>query len=154
MVNNIKKVGQVVGILNSKFAIIKTTEPLIIGSEIIVFAEKESSIDGLQMIMIPKGKLKVVMIQNNNFYIVSVITKGIAINSPSNVNLAKVLSAFSIIFGEDLGASASEIEDNIANYSALLDESQSLNVVYDKKVKVGDSVGFSSNDIVSVVNNN
>lgn len=144
-----RKVGEVVLILNSKFALIKASEPLILGSEITVYSQFSSNLSGLSTISIPKGKLKILMLQESNYYLVSVITKKIAIETNENQSLARSLSVYSTIFGED-SATASDIVGEVANYSAKLETKEALNITLNNLVKVGDSVAFQTGGIPDV----
>jgi hypothetical protein len=141
-----RKLGEVLLILNDKFAVIRATEPLILGSEVQTF--KENKLDeaaqtksGLKEIQIPKGKLKVVMMQENNVYLVSVITKRSAENSSENQSLARSLSLYNSIFGK-APAEVDNTGGEIAGYSAKLDVSQAIKFDYNVLVSPGDSVGI------------
>ncbi len=142
------KIGEVALILNEKFALIKTTQPLILGSEISVFKDVALSPEniskvGTQSVQIPKGKLIVLMMQSDNVYLASTITKRAAKASPANTELAKSLSLYNTIFSKaekEIDNSGSET----AEYSAKLDKSRSMNITMHTLVVPGDSVGFQA----------
>ena len=132
-----QKIGEVELILNEKFALIKTSEPIILGSEVLIYVEKEipSTQDKIE---IPKGKLKVVMIQGENRYLVSIISKKIEDQNQGNVALARSLSMFGNIFDK----TKTEVTngDENASYSAQLDSTVAVGLDINPLVKPGDLV--------------
>lgn len=134
-----QKIGEVELILNQKFALIKTTEPIILGSEVLIYVEKEIP-NTQDKIEIPKGKLKVVMIQGENRYLVSVISKKIEDQNQSNVALARSLSMFGNIVDNTKPEVANGEES--ATYSAQLDSSVAVGLDINPLVKPGDLVSI------------
>lgn len=138
-----RKIGEVKLILNNKFVVIKTTEPIILGSEVMVYKEIEVNLPNLQYVSIPKGKLKVLLLQENNYYIASVITKKIALNNNENASVARSLNLYSLIFSQKENNDIPTVEGELSNYSAQLDTKDSLNISVDLQVKVGDSIALN-----------
>lgn len=142
-----KKVGNVILVLNDKFAVIRSTEPLILGSEVLAYQqvsidEQNKASSGIAEIKMPKGKLKVLMLQETNIYLVSVVTKKSSEETPDNQTLARSLSLYNSIFGKTQdGADAS---GELASYSAKLDVSKAVKVDYKQLVSPGDVVGFQA----------
>lgn len=135
-----QKIGEVEIILNEKFALIKTQEPVILGSEVLIYVEQQ--IPGSETkIEIPKGKLKVVMIQGENRYLVSVISKKIEDQNQANVALARSLSMFGVIFNKPEDEANIDTEEQ-ATYSAKLDASSAVGLDIDPLVKPGDLVSI------------
>lgn len=147
------KVGEVVLVLNDKFVVAKTTTGLIIGSEVLVYkeiaiGEQAQSVSGLTSIELPKGKMKVISMQSENTYLLSVVTKDQAEMSDVNQTLALSLSAFNTIFGEKKegenpdGDVAIQSSDEVAPYSAKIDTSSAMNVDFNPLTTYGDAVSF------------
>jgi hypothetical protein len=141
------KVGEIILILNKKFAIVRTTRPIILGSEVLAYKEaalndgsKQQS--GLDNVSIPKGKLKVIMQQGENLYILSIIDKNTMEANAENETLARNLSSFKQIFNQE-NPTGQPSEDEVAPYSARLDESQSVNVDINPLVVIGDSIAYT-----------
>ncbi len=134
-----KKVGKITYIADSKFAIAETTEFLILGSEVLVCNEINTG--GENAFKIPKGKLKVVMLQDENKYLLSVVSKDKAEDSSDNQSLARTLSIFASLFPNNAG----EVEiptGELADYSAQLDATGRENIKINPKVSVGNEIYF------------
>jgi hypothetical protein len=138
-----KKVGEIAFVADSKFAVAKTTEFLILGSEVLVCSEiklpnEESTF------RIPKGKLKVVMLQDENIYLLSVVTKTNAEDTHDNQTLVRSLSIFSSLFPKNAGTT--EVPSNgdtaLAEYSARLDAVDKADIKINPKVVASDSIYF------------
>lgn len=141
-----RKLGQVALILNSKFVVIKSSEPLILGSEVIVYnevklnSEQEQS-SGIKEPSIPKGKLKVVMLQEDKTYLATVITQRNSNDNAENQSLARSLTLYHAIFGKEDSELNSD-DGKLASYSAVLDTKQAVNAKISHLVQVGDAVTF------------
>jgi len=145
-----KKVGSVALILNEKTAIIKANEPLILGSEVLVYSEiplsdEVKSKSGMNSVTVPKGKLKIIMLQENNYYLASIITKTNSVNSQENQNLGKNLTLYQNIFDKNNSPDVNVPQGEPAEYSAKLDKSQSINAKFSHLVVIGDVVSFQPN---------
>ncbi|RMD76748.1 hypothetical protein D6810_03070 [Candidatus Dojkabacteria bacterium] len=140
-----KKIGEVAFILNSKFAVLKTTESLILGSEVLVYNEinlpAEQQTSGLTSAAVPKGKLKVVMMQDEHVYLASVITRKDMSDSYENQSLSRALTLYHSIFGKEDDELLSSDSD-LASYSAVLDTTKALNVTISHLVQPGDAITF------------
>jgi hypothetical protein len=138
-----KKVGEITYIADSKFAIAKTTEFLILGSEVLVCAEIK--LDGeMNAFRIPKGKLKVVMLQDENIYLLSVVTKNNAEDTHDNQTLIRSLSIFSSLFPKNAGTTEvpASGDTDLAEYSAKLDAANKADIKINPKVQENDSIYF------------
>ncbi len=145
---SIKKLGVVVAILNSRLVVIKTEQPLILGSEVLVYDEVKleqltnNDALGVSHTIIPKGKLKIIMLQEDDIYLASTISKKNALDSQENVSLARSLSLYSQIFvNKDIEFDKLD-DSNIADYSAKLDTSKSLKADISPLVRPGDYITF------------
>jgi len=141
-----RKIGSVALILNEKTAIIKASEPLILGIEVLIYTEiplsdEVKSKSGLNGVTMPKGKMKIIMLQENGVYLASIVTKSTAVSSSENQALARNLSLYNSIFGKNT-QEASIAQDEAAEYSAKLDKTESINAKFTNLVKVGDAVSF------------
>ncbi len=135
-----KKVGKITYIADSKFAIAETTEFLILGSEVLVCNEIQLGSED-NTFRIPKGKLKVVMLQNENNYLLSVVSKDKAEDTQDNQSLSRSLSIFASLFPNNAG----EVEipaGELAEYSAKLDSGDKENIKVNPKVNIGDAIFF------------
>lgn len=146
------KVGEIALILNSKFAIAKTTTPLILGSEVLAYTEikvddtnKDTS--GIEKVSIPKGKLKVILRQSENQYLLSIIDRNSMEANAENESLARNLSSF-----KQIQASNQAQQNSEAPYSAQLDQSFSLNLEFNPLVIPGDSIAYTNHQSQSLNN--
>lgn len=142
-----KQIGEIAFILNSKFAVAKTTQSLMLGSEIMIFDDIQVPEDvktkySLTSLAIPKGKLMVVMFQGNDFYLLSTITNGNSTKSSENDSLARNLSIYKSIFGSDPAIETIKSNGELVNYSAMLDTKSSVNAKMNMLVQPGDPVGL------------
>lgn len=142
-----RQIGEIAFILNSKFAVAKTTQSLILGSEVMIFDDIQVPEDvkaryGLQSLAIPKGKLMVVMFQGNDFYLLSTITNVNSTKSSENDSLARNLSIYKSIFGSDPAIETIKSNGELVNYSAMLDTKSSVNAKMNMLVQPGDPVGL------------
>lgn len=142
-----KQIGEIAFILNSKFAIAKTTQSLMLGSEIMIFDDIQVPEDvktkySLTSLAIPKGKLMVVMFQGNDFYLLSTITNANSTKSSENDSLARNLSIYKSIFGSDPAIETIKSNGELVNYSAMLDTKSSMNAKMNMLVQPGDPVGL------------
>lgn len=142
-----KQIGEIAFILNSKFAVAKTTQSLMLGSEIMIFddipvPEDVKSKYSLTTLAIPKGKLMVVMFQGNDFYLLSTITNANSTKSSENDSLARNLSIYKSIFGSDPAIETIKSNGELVNYSAMLDTKSSINAKMNMVVQPGDPVGL------------
>lgn len=136
-----RKVGEVILVLNSKFAVIKTTELLNLGSEVTVYSEikiPELQNSLLSSIIIPKGKLKIAILQEPNIYLATVISRRSMIETPENQNLAKSITTYKSFFENNERST----EEELSPYSAQMDILKSLNVEINTNVSAGDSIAF------------
>lgn len=136
-----RKIGEVILVLNNKFAVIKTTELLNLGSEVTVYSEikiPELQNSLLSYIVIPKGKLKVAILQEPNIYLVTVISRKLMQETPENQNLAKSVISYKSFFDKELKNS----DEELAPYSAQMDLLKSLNIDINTNVGLGDSIAF------------
>ncbi len=136
-----RKVGEVILVLNSKFAVIKTTELLNLGSEVTVYSEikiPELQNSLLSSIIIPKGKLKIAILQEPNIYLATVISRRSMIETPENQNLAKSITTYKSFFENN----EKSTEEELSPYSAQMDILKSLNVEINTNVSAGDSIAF------------
>lgn len=146
------KVGEIALILNSKFAIAKTTTPLILGSEVLAYteikvadADKDNS--GIETVSIPKGKLKVILRQSENQYLLSIIDRNSMEANAENESLARNLSSF-----KQIQASNQAQQNSEAPYSAQLDRSFSLNLEFNPLAIPGDSIAYTNHQSQSLNN--
>lgn len=162
-----KKVGEVVLILNERIALLKATEAVIIGSEVsamveIPLADEQRKKVGVESLKLAKGKLKVLQMQAENLYLISTINKAGMTSTEENTTLAKSLTLYNQIFkkkeeakktedgqstqsapqAQAQPAAAASGEGDKAEYSANLNKKESMNVDFSLPVKVGDSIFF------------
>lgn len=138
-----KKVGEIAFVADARFAVAKTTEFLILGSEVLVCSEIKIPNEETTF-RIPKGKLKVVMLQDENVYLLSVVSKKNAEDTHDNQTLIRSLSIFSSLFPKP--ASTTEIPDTndteLAEYSAQLDAADKADIKINPKVQANDTIYF------------
>lgn len=137
-----RKVGEIILILNDKFAVIKTSELLILGSEITVYSEiriPELQNYSINNLIIPKGKLKVAILQESNVYLVTIIARNTMQETPENQNIAKSVSTYKSFFDN---VTLDNTSNEPAPYSAKMDLVKSLNLEINTNVCVGDSIAF------------
>lgn len=137
-----RKVGEITFIADSKFAIAKTTEFLILGSEVLVCQDIKLPNEE-NTFRIPKGKLKVVMLQDENVYLLSVVTKNKAEDTHDNQTLIRSLSIFSSLFPKNAGSTViPENDTELAEYSAKLEAANLSDIKVNPKVVATDSIYF------------
>jgi hypothetical protein len=142
-----KKIGTIALILNLKFLIIKSNQPLILGSEVLVYDEvnltaEQKATYGVDNPSIPKGKVKILMYQEDGTYLASVISQKNALDTIENNSLARSLSLYHNIFGAEDKEINSSDDSTLANYSAVLDKKFAINAELSSLVKPGDAVTF------------
>jgi hypothetical protein len=142
-----KQIGEIAFILNSKFAVAKTSQSLMLGSEIVVFddvpvPEEVKTKYSLTTLAIPKGKLMVVMFQGNDFYLLSTISNSNGTKSTENDSLARNLSIYKSIFGSDIPTETNKPNGELVNYSAMLDTKSGINAKMNMMVASGDPIGI------------
>lgn len=101
-----KKVGEVVLILNDRVAVMKTTQPVILGSEVSAIKEVQLAGDqqsrvGVSSLQLSKGKLKVLQMQGEGLYLISTISKATMTANEENVALAESLKLYKQIFNKE-----------------------------------------------------
>lgn len=139
-----RKVGEVISILNRVYFLVKTTKRLDVGAKVTVFQEinlirSQQKKAHIKKVIIPKGNYMVVSLQdiNKKIYLLSfektkVATRIKSSPTPSFYDL-------STVFGAPDQTQIKISEDD----SADLDQDQSLNININPKVQIGDYIAES-----------
>lgn len=127
-----EKLGQVTHILNKNLLLVKSESELEIGSHVLVY--EEVTLNNIEnapsFITIPKGKLKVIAAQTDKVYL---LTNEVVLSTKIKARESLSANLFNSYF-------TNEIVEEKEGGMATLNKEQSLNLIINKDVKIGDFI--------------